>query len=171
MELKLICLLSLGLHSISLPCGLYNRFMVVIFHYFFIIAITVTFGSPMYTAREESEQARPNIIFSNPSSFDITVQIMVTDNTAAGVNNTECTTSSPNNDYTMGLYDVTFNTMMIEYFLEIPVCNDIVLEENETFRLMIISDSLHPNVTIGDPSQVQVTIIDNDRKLNQRLYL
>ena len=131
----------------------------------------MTFGSPMYTAREESEQARPNIIFSNPSSFDITVQIMVTDNTAAGVNNTECTTDSPDNDYTMGLYDVTFNTMMVESFLEIPVCNDIVLEVNETFRLMIVSNSLHPNVTIGDPSKVEVTIIDNDRKLNQRSYV
>ena len=125
----------------------------------------------MYITREESEQARPNLIFSNPSSFDITVQVMITDNTATGVNNTDCTANSPDNDYTMGLYNVTFNTMMTESFINISVCNDIVLEEDETFRLMIVSNSLHPNVTSDNPSQVEVTIIDNDRKLNQRLYL
>ena len=131
----------------------------------------MTFGSPMYRTREESEQARCNLTFSNPSSFDITVQVMITDMSAAGVNNTECTANSPDNDYTMGLYSVTFNTMMTESFINISVCNDIVLEEDETFRLMIVSNSLHPNVTSDNPSQVEVTIIDNDRKLNQRLYL
>ena len=131
----------------------------------------MSFGNPMYITREEYEQARLNMIFSNPSSFDITIQVMATDNTAAGVNNTECATLSPNNDYTMGLYNVTFNTSMTESFINISVCNDIVLEENETFSLMIVSNSLHANVTSGNPSQVEVTIMDNDRKLKQRLYL
>ena len=134
---------------------------------FYTTAITVRFGTSAYPAREESELARPDLIFSNPSSFDITVQVMVTDVTAAGVNNTDCATLRPDNDYTMGLYNVTFNTMMTESFINIPICNDIVLEENETFRLMIVSDSLHDNVTSDNPSQVEVTIIDNDRKLKQ----
>ena len=131
----------------------------------------MSFGNPMYITREEYEQARLNMIFSNPSSFDITIQVMATDNTAAGVNNTECATLNPDNDYTMGLYNVTFNTSMTESFINISVCNDIVLEEDETFSLMIVSNSLHANVTSGNPSQVEVTIMDNDRKLKQRLYL
>ena len=113
---------------------------------------------------EETELASPILIFSNPSSFDITVQVMITDITATGVNNTDCVTLSHSNDYTMGLYNVTFTTMMTESVMSISICNDIVLEDNETFQLVIVSDSLHENVTSGSPNQTVITIIDNDRK-------
>lgn len=121
----------------------------------------------MYTFSEESEEARPNLRFSNPSSFDITIQVMITDGTAAGVNTTNCDARNPNNDYTMGLYDVTFSAMTTVSPISISVCNDIVLEDNEVFHLMIVSDSLHDNVTNGNPSQASATIIDNDRKFKQ----
>ena len=97
--------------------------------------------------------------------------MIATDITATGVNNTVCDNLSPDNDYTMGLYDVTFPTMMTMSSISIPVCNDIVLEENEMFRLTIVSDSLHVNVTVGTLSQAEVTIVDDDRKLMQPLYL
>ena len=131
------------------------------------LAITVNFSEPVYTFEEQSEQARPDLIFSNPSSFEITVQVMITDDTAAGVITTECDTLSPNNDYTMGLYNVTFSAVTTESFIDIPLCNDIVLEDNETFRITIVSDSLHDNVTSSNPNQVSVRITDNDRKFKQ----
>ena len=127
----------------------------------------MSFDNSAYTTSEQLEQDRPNLVFSNPSSFDITVQVMTSDITATGVNDTECVDLSPDNDYTMGIYDVTFTTMMIMSSISIPVCNDIVLEENEMFRLTIVSDSLHVNVTIGAISQAEVAIMDNDRKLMQ----
>ena len=129
----------------------------------------MTFDQPSYRTGEEIEEARANLVFSNPSSFDITIPIMITDITAVGViNSTECAALSHGNDYAMmGLRNITFSTMVIESSITIPVCNDIVLEDNETFHLMIVSDSLHANVTSGNPNQVMVTIVDNDRKLKQ----
>ena len=131
------------------------------------VAITVSFGEPSYTAREESEQGRSNLVFSNPSSFDITIQIIVTDDTAAGVNNTECDALNHSNDYTMGLYNVTFTAMKTESFINVLVCNDIVLEHDETFHLAIVSETLHVNVTTGNPDLASFIIIDNDRKFKQ----
>ena len=128
------------------------------------VAITVKFSQQMFMYKEESEQARPSLIFSNPSSFNITIQVMVTDNTAVGVNNGGCIDVSSENDYEMGLYNVTFKAMVTESVIDIAICNDIVLEDNETFSLSIISNSLHDNVTSDSPNQATVTIIDNDRK-------
>ena len=131
----------------------------------------MSFGGSSYTTGEESEQGRSNLIFSNPSSFDISIQVMISDDTAVGVNNTECDTHSHSNDYTMGLYNVTITAMETESFINIPVCNDIVLEYNETFHLTIVSETLHVNVTSGNLDQASVTIIDNDRKFKQSLYI
>ena len=137
----------------------------------YTVAITVIFGDPSYTAREESGQARSNLVFSNPSSFDITIQVIVTDDTAAGVNNnTKCDALSHSNDYTMGLYSVTFTAMKTESFINVSICNDIVLEYDETFHLAIVSETLHVNVTTGDLDQASVIITDNDRKFKQGYY-
>jgi len=114
--------------------------------------------------REESEQARPSLIFSNPSSFNITIQVMLNDITAVGVKNAECVDINSENDYQMGLYNVTFEAMETESVINILICNDIVLETNEKFNLSIVSNSLHDNVTSDSPNQATVTIIDNDRK-------
>ena len=136
------------------------------------IAITVSFGKPSYIAREESEQSRSNLVFSNPSSFDITIQILITDNTSTGVNNnTECDALGHSNDYTMGLYNVTFTAMKTESFINVSICNDIVLEHDEAFHLAIVSETLHVNVTTGNLDQASVIIIDNDRKFKQSLHI
>ena len=138
----------------------------------YTIAITVNFGKPSYTAREESKQVRSNLVFSNPSSFDITIQIMTSDDTAVSVNNnTECDALSHSNDYTLGLYSVTFMAMKTESFINVSICNDIVLEHNETFLLAIVSETLHVNVTTGDLDQASVIIIDNDRKFKQDMCI
>ena len=129
------------------------------------------FGGSSYTAREESKQGRSNLIFSNPSSFDISIQVMITDDTAVGVNNTDCDILGHSNDYTMGLYNVTFTAMQTESFINIPVCNDIVLEHDEAFHLAIVSETLHVNVTSGNLDQASLSIIDNDRKFKQFLHI
>ena len=118
----------------------------------------------MYDVMEGNGIIRPELIFSNPSSFDITVQVMATDNTAAGVNNTECATLSPNNDYTLGLYNVTFPANVTTRSVDIPVCDDRVFEGDESFSVSIISNSSPDNVNSGSLSQATVIIIDDDCK-------
>ena len=133
----------------------------------------MSFGGSSYTTEEESEQGHSNLIFSNPSSFDISIQVMMTDDTAVGVNNTthNCDIHSHSNDYIMGLYNVTFTAMQTESFINIPVCNDIVLEHDEAFHLAIVSETLHVNVTSGNLDQASLSIIDNDRKFKQFLHI
>lgn len=46
--------------------------------------------------------------------------------------------------------------------ISIPIFNDEFIEENETFNLTINPSSLSSGVTIGDPSQATVTILDDD---------
>ena len=118
----------------------------------------------MYSVVESNELAQPEIIFSNPSSFNITIQVMITDITAVGVNSTDCTIFSGDNDYTMGIYNVTFPANVTLRSIDIQICNDIVLEDNESFGISIISNSLPDNVTSGSLDQATVTIVDNDRK-------
>ena len=54
---------------------------------------------------------------------------------------------------------------MTEVTLNVTIMNDMILENNETFKLSINSNSLSNRVTVEDPSGVNVTIVDNDSKL------
>ena len=47
----------------------------------------------------------------------------------------------------------------------VSIIDDIVIEDKKYFMLDINSSSLPADVTVGNPSQVIVTILDNDRKL------
>jgi len=116
----------------------------------------------MYVVDEDNRLVQPELIFSNPSSFDITIQVMVTDITAVGVNNTDCVVISSENDYTIGLYNVTFPANLTSRVIDIPICDDIVLEEDEEFNVSIISNSLPDNVINGSVDQSTISIADND---------
>ena len=47
-------------------------------------AITVNFGQVAYSINESNGQLQPMLLFSNPSSTDITLQVEDTSNTATG---------------------------------------------------------------------------------------
>ena len=119
----------------------------------------------MYVVEENNGSVQAELVFSNPSSFDITVQVIFSDITAVGVNNTECTIVKSENDYTKGSYNVTFPANVTIGVIDIPVCDDIVLEEDESFNISIVAQSLVDNVTIGSVDQATVIIVDDDRKL------
>ena len=68
-------------------------------------------------------------------------------------------------DYISGPYNVTFPAGMTEVSLNVTVMDDNVLESNERFQLSINSSSLPNRVSVDNPSVVDVTIVDNDRKL------
>ena len=119
----------------------------------------------MYVVVENNGSVQAELVFSNPSSFDITVQVIFSDITAVGVNNTECTIVNSKNDYTKGSYNITFPANVTVGVIDIPVCDDIVLEEDESFNISIVAQSLVDNVTIGSVDQATVIIVDDDRKL------
>ena len=72
--------------------------------------------------------------------------------------------SCKGNDYTSGPYNVKFLAGSTSIPFDVPITNDDVLENNETFSLNIISSSVPDQVIIGNPRQSTVTIIDNDSK-------
>ena len=67
-------------------------------------------------------------------------------------------------DYTSGPYNVTFTAGMTIVSLSIPINDDDIFEESETFRLMIDSTSLPNDVTLGRFRSVVISITDNDGK-------
>ena len=130
-----------------------------------MLEIVVNFSQAIYVVVENNGSVQAKLVFSNPASFDITVQVTVSDVSAVGVNNTECTIVNSENDYTMGLYNVTFPANVTVGVIDIPICDDVVLEEDESFNVSIVSQSLVDNVTIGSVGEATVIIVDDDRKL------
>ena len=67
-------------------------------------------------------------------------------------------------DYDSGPYSVTFVTEETSASFDVPITDDDILENDENFKLSINSTSLPKDVTVGDPSDISVTILDNDGK-------
>ena len=76
-------------------------------------------------------------------------------------------------DYTSGPYTVTFPAGQTTATFDVPINDDDILEGNENFILTIDPSSLPSDVSVGDPDQATVTIVDNDRKylVNNAIYL
>ena len=132
----------------------------------YLLVITVNFTQVGYNFDEDqgTGTAQVELMLSNPSSFEIIVHLMTNDGTATGVNNSECMTVDSDNDYLYGLNTGAFPAGLTSTYVDISICNDIVLEGDETFSISIVSSS-HPNVVKnGSPDHVNITIIDNDGK-------
>ena len=67
-------------------------------------------------------------------------------------------------DYTPGPYNVTFIAGMISVQVFIPIIDDNTLEMDESFTLTIDASSLPSSVTVGDPDQARVTIVEDSGK-------
>ena len=67
-------------------------------------------------------------------------------------------------DYTSGPYTVTFPAGQTTATFNIPITDDRILEGDEKFMLTIISSSLPTGVTRDAPSQITVTIMDDDHQ-------
>ena len=67
-------------------------------------------------------------------------------------------------DYGSRPYEVTFTAGTTEASFNVSLTDDNIFERNEKFMITIDPSSLPSNVTVGDPDQVTVTIVDNDGK-------
>ena len=67
-------------------------------------------------------------------------------------------------DYVSGPYTVTFPAGVTSVLFDIPINDDDVFEGNENFTITIDPSSLPTDVSVGNPGQATVTIVDDDRK-------
>ena len=68
-------------------------------------------------------------------------------------------------DYNSEPIIVKFDAGMISVPFSVSINEDEILEDNEMFNLTIDPASLTNNkITVGDPGQVTVTIVDNNSK-------
>jgi len=65
-------------------------------------------------------------------------------------------------DYFSGPYFIVVPAGATEFIFNIVLNNDNILEETETFNVIINSSSLPSNVTIGELGDAAVSIWDND---------
>ena len=63
------------------------------------------------------------------------------------------------------MYTINLNAGSINEMFNVSIIDDNILEDDEAFSLIINATSLPNKVTVGDPSVVTVTIMDNDGKL------
>ena len=136
-----------------------------------ILAITVRFSEKSFNFNESMREAQPVLTLSNPSSFDVIINVITDDITATGLNSSKCLVARGGSDYLYGVYTVTFPANVTSQTVDIPICDDSVLEQDEMFSLAIVSNSHPDNVTNGSPENVSITIVDNDRKLLNRNYM
>ena len=68
------------------------------------------------------------------------------------------------NDYSAGPYTVTIGAVETHVTFNIPITDDYIREQSETFNLIIDESSLPSGVTSGNPKTTTVTIMDNDSK-------
>jgi len=140
--------------------------VVAMCNYLCLLVITINFTQVGYSFNEGKGYgtAQVELMLSNPSSFEIIVHLLAKDDTATSVNNSECMAADSDNDYLRGLYIGVFPADLTLTYVYIPICNDYVLEIDETFSISIVS-SLHPDaVKNGSPDHVNITIVDNDGK-------
>ena len=71
-------------------------------------------------------------------------------------------------DYGSGPYEVIFTAGTTEASFNVSFTDDDIFESNENFMITIDPSSLPSNVSVGDPGQVTVTIVDNDGKYCKR---
>ena len=73
-------------------------------------------------------------------------------------------------DYGLGPYEVTFTAGTTEASFNVSLTDDNIFERNVKFMITIDPSSLPNNVTVGDPGEATITIVDNDGK-NYNIHL
>ena len=66
-------------------------------------------------------------------------------------------------DYDSGPYSVTFVAGQTTFTFDVSISNDNILEGNENFILNINPSSPPTDVTVGNPGQATVTIVEGGK--------
>ena len=133
-----------------------------------VTVIIINFNQPTYSITEDNGPAQPILTLSNPSIFDITLQISDTNGGLSGTYILIYIVIELYliviilDDYISGPYEVLFVSGRTDNILNITIVDDNLLEPVESFNLTI--DSLSGDATIGNLDNVMISIIDNDGK-------
>ena len=65
-------------------------------------------------------------------------------------------------DYDSRQYSIVIPAEQTNVKFNVSIIDDVIVETNEVFSLMIIPESLTDQVTLGKFGRTQVTIVDND---------
>ena len=68
-------------------------------------------------------------------------------------------------DYGSGPYVVTIPAGMTMFPFDIPINDDEIYEGDEDFMITIDPSTLPTDVSVGDPGEATVTIVDDDSEL------
>ncbi|XP_065894203.1 uncharacterized protein [Dysidea avara] len=126
-----------------------------------IEAATVSFTQSSYSVNEGVGNFTATLTLSCPPVSEVRVMVLANSGTANG------------NDYFAVQTTATFAAGEMTAQLTFSITDDNILEDDETFTLTFDQSSLLDGVVVVDPSQVTVTIVDNDAvsvSFNQSTY-
>ena len=114
----------------------------------------LAFSSPTFFTNENSGVARITVVRTNGSSGLITVRYSTANGTAIA-----------GQDYTLTQGTLTFGSGVTSQFLDVPIFNDNLREDDETFFIVLTNATGGATLPGGLPTStnaIVVTIIDND---------
>ena len=130
------------------------------------VVATVNFEQSTYNVHEPDGSVQPVIVFSNPVSYNITVQVLGKYILKSVIHKLFVIRNyiGSGKNYTSRQYNVTLSAGTTRTSFYVPIINDDLLEFNEEFQLIIDQSSLPFNVNLGNIYQTTVTIVDDDGK-------
>jgi len=157
--------------TVSIHTFFYTVVLLILIAYLFTAAISVNFSQSLYATIENSTTVQPMLLLTNPSSTNIRVEVVSTNDTALGKHT--CTYASiiivfhaiclgRGIDYDSRLISLEIPAGTTSLNFSVEIVDDNVLEDFETFNLTINSFSLPANVSVTTPNRTVVLIIDND---------
>ena len=126
-------------------------------YYFYCIDTILRFNQTTYRINENDGSIQLVLVLSNPSLTDITIQVI----------DSEVSATSHlvgGGDYISGPYNVTIPAGDTSASFDISITDDGLVEDDESFRVAITSESLPYLVSRGNPGVAMVTIVSDDGK-------
>ena len=141
-------------------------------HFVFLLASIIRFSHPTYHINEHHRVVQPTLVLKNPSSFNITVQVLDVSVTATGkyIDLNAIAIFIFNHlvggsvDYDSGPYNVTLYAGRTRVSFDVTINDDNIMEDDEEFILIINTDLLPSYVKNGTHITTNVTITRNDGK-------
>ena len=134
------------------------------------------FNVTTYSVGEKAETVTLALSLTNPSSTDITLQVIDVEDTATSkdINTIDICRYNFNNcihyliggvDYgARGPYSIIIPAGRTTVSFNVTILDDNELEENENFNVVILAKSLPSNIILGDANMSAVIIVDDDSK-------
>ena len=144
----------------------------------YFVVVSVSFNQSTYIANENDGSVQAVLFLSKSVASDITIEVRTNDNTATGehiepisnVLHISNDITGGGVDYNSGPYNVTFPAGEFSVSFSITINNDTVLEDNETFNLIITESSLPGSIILGEIYLAKVIILSDGKYAVNHLF-